>query len=222
VRWNILSGMVGGRQVVLMALPAVAALLYVLVRRPVPPGPAFRLRGLWLVAAALGLHIVRFELLSPHIASGTGVGRVHGLLTLACAGGFLALNRATVTARSRTARAGVVASVAGVAANALPVILVGAMPVLRAAALSAGFTPAELATAPPGYVVALDSGVPVVWLGDVLPVPGGLTVLSLGDLLLFAGLAILIGLALASRVGSRPATAVAPVGASIIREVEST
>jgi hypothetical protein len=96
------------------------------------------------------------------------------------------------------------------------------LPVLRPAALSAGFTPAELATAPPGYVVAADAGDPVVWLGDVLPVPGGLTVLSLGDLLLFAGFTILIGLALASRVGATPATAAAPVGASITREGEST
>lgn len=214
--------MVGGRQLVLMALPAVAALLYVAVRRPVPRGPAFGLRGLWLVGVALGLHLVRFEVLSPTVASGTGVGRVHGLLTLACAGGFLALNWATGTVGSPLARTGLVASVAGVAANALPVALVGALPVLRPAALSAGFTPAELATAPPGYVVAADAGDPVVWLGDVLPVPGGLTVLSLGDLLLFAGFTILIGLALAARVGATPATAAAPVGASITREGEST
>lgn len=203
--------MIGGRQFVLMLLPAIVAVAVVLVRRPWID-PAFRVRGLWAVAVSFVLAVVRFRLLPDDLAATRGVGVGHGIATLACVGWFVSRNWASTRGRT-VSRAGILLTAVGAGLNALPVAVRGAMPVLRSSARVAGFSPEELAAASDQYVVVPGGGDPITWLGDVLPVPDAYVVLSLGDLLLFVGLAVLAGLVLASRLSTKEPTEAAPNGA---------
>lgn len=196
-----------------MVLPAVVAALYVLAVRPHPSPRQPELRGLWVVALGLAAHLLRFEVLPADVGADRVVGVVHGVVALLCAGCFVALNWAT-THGAPVRRTGILASGLGAGLNAIPVALTGAMPVLRSAAVAAGLAPADLEPVSPQYVLVHAGSSPTVWLGDVIPVPAGSTVLSLGDLLLFAGLAILVGVVLASRLGSPSTTVAVPLGAA--------
>ena len=82
---------------------------------------------------------------------------------------------------------------AGVWLNALGVIVFGAMPVLQSAAATAG-NPFTGHDPSPGYVRSEDLGAFGVAVGDFIPIPHLLKVLSLGDLSLFAGCIVLLGL----------------------------
>ena len=183
--------MVGGRQLVLMLLPALGAVVVVLVRRPVAD-PEFRVRGLSAVVVAFLLYVVRFRVLPPDAASKTVLGIAHGVSTLLCVGWFAYRNWVPTRGRALQ-RVGILTTAVGAGLNAVPVAVLGAMPVLRSTARVAGFSAEELAVAPAQYLVVHSSGNPLTWLGDVLPVPGAFMVLSAGDLLLFVGLAIVAG-----------------------------
>jgi hypothetical protein len=191
--------MPGPRHLVLMFLPTVIAVTYLIARKPIPDGRVLRLRGLWVVPVALIAHIVRFNLLPNDWAVDTSIGRVYGVVNLLCACAFLALNRTNLSSSWPAACCGLVVSAAGVALNAIPVALVGAMPVSRSAALLAGYSPSELATPPVGYVFADKVNVFAASLGDVAGIPHFLKVLSIGDLMLFTGFAVLIYLTLVTR-----------------------
>jgi Family of unknown function (DUF5317) len=116
----------------------------------------------------------------------------------------------------------------GLALNFLVVAANGAMPVSLAAAQRAGLDVAGLlAGASPRHEVVTDETV-FSWLGDVVPValPWRPEVVSIGDVLLAAGLALLIVIAMRTAVpvhhdddgeGTPPSddTVVKPVGAAI-------
>lgn len=79
---------------------------------------------------------------------------------------------------------------AGFAMNALVITANGAMPVSREAlfAVSGGAT----TVIPPGKHRLLADGDSLVWLADIIPIPVLRTVVSAGDVVLGAGVAILV------------------------------
>jgi hypothetical protein len=121
--------------------------------------------------------------------------------TAACAAAFLAGNR-------RLPGAPLLAG--GLAANLLAIAANGAMPVSRLAAARAGLSLRGLAAGTdPGHVLA-GAGSALRPLGDVIPfpLPGWPEVLSPGDLLIAAGLGLLLYTALGPaplrRLGGQP------------------
>jgi hypothetical protein len=138
---------------------------------------SLRLAGLWTPMLALGLQVV-LTTIAP--AGHPLLHRVAHIGTYVVIGLFLWINQRL---------AGVKLIGAGAFLNALAITLNGGvMPATRAAARLAGLH------LRPGF----DNSAPVAhahlaWLGDVIPWPGPLpNVLSIGDLLVFAGMLVLL------------------------------
>ncbi len=151
-----------------------------------------RLSGVALVAGALALQLVGAVVGGP-------VHPVALVLSAALVMAFLA--------RSRGVRGlGLVAL--GLLANALVVTLNGAMPVSQTASARAGTPPAQLealATGQDPRHELRDASTRLPWLGDVVPValPGRGEVVSPGDVLVGAGLAQLVVVAMRGRPARR-------------------
>ena len=129
-------------------------------------------------------------------------GAVPALVLGACAVGFVLANT-----RGRPRAAVLAAAVAGLGAvlNAAATAINGGMPFSVAAARTAGIDAASIADPTPGHV-PIDAATRLVAFADVVPVPGLHLVFSVGDVLLWAGLAAcLVVVAL-----RRPADVVAP------------
>jgi hypothetical protein len=93
----------------------------------------------------------------------------------------------------------------GLALNLLVIVLNGAMPVSADAASAAGADVASRASGIEHERMTEESALP--WLGDVLPVPLAGEVVSIGDVLLAAGLARLVYAGTTSGLtGERPAS----------------
>lgn len=88
---------------------------------------------------------------------------------------------------------------AGFASNSLVVLANGGMPVLPAAAATVSGSAARIHIPASDFVhVLAGPGTRLVWLADAIPLPGPAGVralLSAGDVLLFAGLVVLLALA---------------------------
>ncbi|WP_066582562.1 DUF5317 family protein [Cellulomonas timonensis] len=159
-----------------------------------------RVRGLpWAVAGA-AVQLLRTT--DPTWAAGPlhAAGRVLPPLALAlCATGFALANARGAT---RGVRAALAAMLAGALANALTTALNGGMPFSVSGARAAGIPAEQIAAPPPGHV-PIDDGTALVALADVIGLPGLGVVLSVGDLLLWGGLAaaLVIG---ARRSTTRP------------------
>lgn len=94
---------------------------------------------------------------------------------------------------------GLVLVAAGLAANAIVMAANGAMPVSSEAIAALGLGPVEV---PPGKHVLLDPSTRLPWLADVIPVAPLRSIISVGDILLAAGL-----VPLTHRLMTWPATA---------------
>lgn len=172
----------------LMLLPAVIGL--VVVARPNVAMSLTNLRGKWLIVVAAALQFIQFE--------GWGLGQVPdalerrtlAVLVVAIAAGFCWLNRPLASNRSGLWALWLIPL--GTASNSIPIAALGAMPYNVSSARISGHTDVTLATDSPGYI-RLDD-VSQVWIpfSDFIPVPGLLKTLSIGDLLLIAGLVLLI------------------------------
>jgi hypothetical protein len=136
-----------------------------------------RLRGLWIPLVALAVQVV-ITVLAP-----TGSMVLHRglhIATYVMIGLFLWANRRLPGIRLLALGAG--ANAAAIIAN------LGVMPATRAAERLAGLT----------LRAGFDNSAPVAhahltWLGDIIPWPGPLpNVLSVGDLLIFAGTLVLL------------------------------
>ncbi|HWB72567.1 MAG TPA: DUF5317 domain-containing protein [Egibacteraceae bacterium] len=136
-----------------------------------------RLTRSWLVAAA----VVAQGLLA--LLSAGGAGMAGSLLLVASYGALLAF------VWSNRFLPGMVLVFLGFGLNAVVIAVNGAMPVSRAALLAVGADPGEL---PPGKHRLLGPDDPLRPLADVLPVPLLHTVVSVGDLILAAGVAVLV------------------------------
>lgn len=80
---------------------------------------------------------------------------------------------------------GLVLVAAGLAANALVMAANGAMPVSPDAIAALGIGDVEV---PPGKHVLLDASTRLPWLADIIPVPPLRSIISVGDVVLAAGL----------------------------------
>ncbi|WP_127479398.1 DUF5317 family protein [Nocardioides pantholopis] len=193
--------MPGPGLVILMLAPIAAAGVLAVALRARLAG-ASRLGALWLLVPIVVATPVAARLRAAGVVPDGVLNRTFAVLVLLAAAGFLIANRGQ---RSALVRAGVRLTAAGAAANAAATLLYGAMPVLAASArwmgsdLRAGEHPdAE-------YVAVSASQVPALLLGDVLPVPVLESVVSLGDLLLVPGGAILLAAVLAPLLRPLPA-----------------
>jgi hypothetical protein len=176
-----------------MLAPVVAAGVLLLIhrRRLVAATP---LRALWLVPLVLLATVLASRIQAGTVVSDSLVNRVLAVVVLAAAIAFVRMNW---NQQSRLVRSGVLLTAAGAAGNALASLVYGFMPVLAASArwLGSDLQPGDRPD--PQYVAAHASQLPALLLGDVLPVPGLDAVISIGDLLLAPGCAILLAAVLA-------------------------
>ena len=159
-----------------------------------------RLRCLWLAPGALALQVVivnvapggnRTVHVAVHLAT-------YGLLVL-----FLWVNRAIPGAR--TIATGTVANTIAIVSNG------GVMPAARAAQRLAGLHEGA------GFHNSAAVAHPhLLWLGDIIPVPGPLpNVLSVGDLIIFTGMLILLHTACRRHAAEPPAGVERSAGAEL-------
>jgi hypothetical protein len=138
---------------------------------------ATRLRWAWLLAAGLAAQVAAQLWAPPWLRPwGLFVVVVSNLAIVV----FIAVNRHLP---------GLLLADLGLVLNLAVIVANGAMPVSAAAARSAG-----LGAPGPGELrhEVLDEDTALPWLGDVIPEPGLREVLSVGDLLLAAGIAHLV------------------------------
>jgi hypothetical protein len=157
-----------------------------------------RLRGLWIPLLALAVQVVITVLAT---GGSPGLHRALHIASYAMIAGFLWLNRRLPGVRLIALGAGL---------NALAIIAnLGVMPASATAERLSGLRVAA----------GFDNSGPVAhavlpWLGDIIPWPGPLpNVLSVGDLLIFAGTAVLLHRACRPTAAS-PADAPAPANAA--------
>jgi hypothetical protein len=188
--------------VLLMFLPVVLALvLYGYLARS-HRSSGYRWRAVWLLPVAVLIH------LAAGVAHHRGfdpdlVNRVEALSVLVIlAIGLWSNIEAVSEVWSRFALLGVVG---GAALNALATLIYGSMPVLTWATVVAGYAKPAGAHPDPRYVYSDGLGWLAVVIGDVVPIPHGLKVLSIGDLVMIPALAIALALYLLTlRVASSP------------------
>jgi Family of unknown function (DUF5317) len=137
------------------------------------------LRGVWLLFCGLGLQLTA-SLWSPAWLTGPWALLVIVLSNLAIVV-FIAVNRLLP---------GMLLADLGVALNLLVIVANGAMPVAAGAARVAGIETTPGALALRHQEMTAETSLP--WLGDIIPMPGLREVLSVGDLLLAAGIAVLV------------------------------
>jgi hypothetical protein len=180
----------GPTTVALMLLPVVLGVVISLFLTRRASGD-WRVSGVWLLLVALPIAIVSDRERSS-VADPALVNRIEAVLLCVVAACFVWLNRRhAVTTRAASWLVAV-----GVWLNALGVVAYGAMPVLRSAAAVAD-NPFTSSHPSPGYVRSDDLGWFGIVIGDFIPIPHFLKVLSIGDLLLFAGCVLLLSLFLA-------------------------
>lgn len=175
---------------VLLLLPAILTVALAFVPRSAGAEPA-KLVGVWLVLVVVAVTAIGNRLADQWQSHQSAVNRTQSVLLLLVCATFAWLNR-----RGRpVVRWSVIAVVAGAALNALATLVYGGMPVLRSAGIAAGNSAAEMAGPHPivGYVLSDHRGWFARYAGDFLPVPGTGVVFSIGDVLLWAGLAVLLG-----------------------------
>jgi hypothetical protein len=150
-----------------------------------------RLRLPWLLGAALAAQVA----LAVLAASGAGARPLaRGLLAVSLVAviGFVWANRDLP---------GMWLALAGVAANAAVIGANGAMPVSREAIAYLGGE----AAVDPGKHRLLEDGDALWWLADVIPVPGLRIVVSVGDIVLAAGVGIFVNRVMRGPVGRHAA-----------------
>lgn len=168
-------------------IPIVLALALVLHRRRERRSATdTRVRGAWLVLVALVV-AVSADRLRPGVDDPMVINRLEATSLCLIAAGFAYLN---LSAAPGVRRAAALVT-AGVWANALGVLAFGYMPVLARAAAIAGH-PFTAHNPSPGYVRSEDLNAFGILIGDFIPLPHLLKVLSIGDVALLVGLAMLL------------------------------
>jgi hypothetical protein len=178
--------------VVLLATPLTCGVvLWLLLRRPL--AAATPVRGLAVAPVVVVASFAATRLQGDQVASGVMpdavVNRLLAGVVLLGAAVFVVLNRRQ---GSRVVQWGIRSTAAGAAGNALAMLVFGSMPLLVSAVRSEGAYLVPGDHPDPRYV-AVDGSHPLALvLGDVLPIPPLDVVVSLGDLLLAAGCAVLL------------------------------
>jgi uncharacterized protein DUF5317 len=167
----------------LMAVSIAAVVAIVVVRRrSLRPLLGLRLRWVWLVWLAALVQLVRTR--DPQWAGAAVPLLVMWLLGLA----FVVANLRTM---HRQARLGAVILAAGFSLNTLVTVFNGAMPFSATSARLAGVPAAAIETPAYGHA-PIDADTALAVLADVIPVPGAGVVVSVGDVLMVAGVAWLL------------------------------
>lgn len=174
--------------ITLMVLPALIGLI--IVARPNVAMSLTRLRGIWLIALAAALQFVQNNGWWPDEFPETTERRLYAVLVVGVAVSFSWLNRSLSS--TGTGHCALLLIPIGTASNAVPIAVLGAMPFSLSSAHLAGYSNAELATEASGYIQLGD--VSPLWtpFADLLPVPVLMKVISIGDLVLFTGLILLV------------------------------
>ncbi|GEK21812.1 DUF5317 family protein [Cellulomonas xylanilytica] len=194
--------------VVLLVVPVLAALVLVLRRGGLASLAHVRVRGApW---ALTGAAVQALRSADPAWASGlldAAGGALVPLALAVCAVGFAFAN---ARGAGRGVRIALVVATVGALSNALATALNGGMPFSVPAARSVGLD----VTGAPGHV-PIDGSTVLVPLADLVPVPGVAMVFSVGDVLLWVGLAaVLVLAAAATRLPGGPAGAHHPPAAA--------
>jgi hypothetical protein len=178
----------------LMAVPGIVALVFLLLA-PRQQVLGHRWRGGWLLAVAALAQVLSDRLR----ATGLDDVAINRATALTMLGLLAAVTWLNLPALQRLApRLALLGVVVGGSMNAVVTLVYGYMPVLKEATVVAGYSPFAGLHPDPRYVYSDGLGWPGILLGDLLPIPGGLKVLSLGDLLLLPGLAVALVLFLLS------------------------
>lgn len=172
----------------LMLTPAVLCAL--LFTRAGAVDGARRLRGKSLLILAAALQFVQVEGWWEGVVPVDVERRIYGLGVTVIAIVFCWLNR-DLTWR-RTGRFALILLPIGAALNAIPMIVIGAMPYSASSAVAAGYSVADAYGPIPGYV-RLDQ-TSLLWtpVADVVPIPILEKVISLGDIALLGGAILLV------------------------------
>jgi len=174
----------------LMLLPALLGLGIVLMTRSGPvSSQRVSIRGVWLLIPVVVITV------AANIARGMSqqdhaINRIEGALVLAASMSFMLLNIHAV--RGPLSTLAVVGTSVGGAMNAAAALIFGGMPVLRASARVAGYDFGPGKAPPSDYVFSDHLGLGAILIGDFIPIPHFLKVLSIGDLLLLPGLVALV------------------------------
>jgi hypothetical protein len=187
----------------LMLLPALLGLVIVIAsRRTAARSEKISIRGIWLLAPLL-VATVAADAARGSTDHDPAVNRIEGALVLAMSVLFVVLNVRAV--RDRLTALAVLGTGVGGAMNAAAALVFGGMPALRASARIAGYDYGPDSTPPSDYVFSDHRGLGAILMGDFIPIPGFLKVLSIGDLLLFPGLAALVVVTVLNlKVAGRP------------------
>ncbi|MFJ9389893.1 DUF5317 family protein [Nocardioides sp. NPDC101246] len=172
----------------LMVLPALIGLI--IVARPNVALSLTKLRGKWLIVLAAALQFMHVEGLWPDQVKEGIERRTYAVLVLVIAIAFCWLNRSLRS--RRPGRWALTLVPLGTASNSIPIAVLGAMPYSYQGARIAGYSSAELTTDAPGYIRLDDVSALWIPLADLIPIPVLMKVLSVGDLLLFTGLVLLV------------------------------
>jgi hypothetical protein len=172
-------------------LPTVVALGFLFVpRNPHRASPLVRLRAMWLLVIAVLVTLIGDRLADHWQDHQAQVNRVQGVLVVIVTAAFAWLNRS----QRPVVRYSVIAVALGGAMNAAVTLVYGGMPVSRAAGLDAGIPSTDLRGPRPTYGYVLSEGKSwfAHYVGDFIPVPHERMVFSIGDILIWGGLAVLL------------------------------
>lgn len=183
----------------LMALPIVlAAVAAVFLVRLGLPGTGV-IKGAPLILVALPVAVLAQQL-RPRVDDPALVNRVEAIALVLLAVTFAFVNRRS----GRLTRGAALLLAAGIWLNSTAVLVYGYMPVLSSAAAAAD-NPFSGTHPSPGYVSSGPLGPVGMLIGDFIPLPHLLKVLSLGDLALFSASALLLSSYLARMwIGPEP------------------
>lgn len=176
-----------------MLLPALVGLGIVLMtQRRLMSSQRVSIRGVWLVIPVVAITV------AANVGRGTSqhdhaINRIEGALVLAASVMFMLLNLRAV--RDPLTTAAVIGTGVGGAMNATAALVFGGMPVLRSSARVAGYDFGPGSAPPSDYVFSDHLGLGAILIGDFIPIPGFLKVLSIGDLFLLPGLVALVVIA---------------------------
>jgi len=174
----------------LMLLPVAAAVAAVGLRHGSLRGLLeVRLRAVWLIWLAAGVQLAR---VADPAAAGAVLHYRHGvvpvLATWAFGAAFVLVN---LRGRVGAARTGLVAVLLGFTLNTLVVAVNGRMPFSAGAARQVGFTEEAITRTTTRYA-PVSRHTMLTAFGDLIPVPPLQSVVSIGDLLMFAGIAVVL------------------------------
>ncbi len=148
-----------------------------------------RVRGWWIILILAFLKWVYYGSHFPAGVSDQTATRVFASLTIVLVFLICAVN---IRGRTSVGRVGMLTVMLGTVCNALPRVVYGAMPFSARAARTAGFAYVDTVAQHIGHVPISGQPVWMTAISDVIPVPALTKVVSLGDVALLAGAALML------------------------------